>query len=78
MNSARLAGGASDAPPHRSAAPHAPVAHDPFPDASKRQPVRAQTRPDQPPAGDVLAREYRLRKMLAEMGSEEGEGDCGG
>lgn len=50
MNSARLTGVAPDAP-HRSDVPHDPVAHVPFPDASKLHPVRPQMRPDQPPAG---------------------------
>ena len=47
MNSARLAGGAPDAP-HRSEEPQEPVAQEPLPDASKLQSVRPQMRPDHP------------------------------
>lgn len=49
MNSARVAGGAAPAPLHSTwPEPQSPVRHDPVPDASNVQPVRAQKRPDQP------------------------------
>jgi len=49
VNSARVAGGAAPAPLHSTMfEPQSPVRHEPVPDPSKLQPVRAQNRPDQP------------------------------
>lgn len=49
VNSASVAGGAAPAPLHSTwPEPQSPVRHDPEPDSSNVQPVRAQNRPDQP------------------------------
>ena len=49
MNSANVAGGVAPAPLHSIwPEPQSPVAHEPWFESSKLQPVRPQNRPDQP------------------------------